>query len=189
VVRGNGELESLCIQSAQLLIEHGAKIDGIGDGHPALTEAVELNAPRFIELFLGKGANINVVDGVGLTPLLEAISRYALESDCLRKHASPCDHMPTIELLLQRGADPNFRNADKWSELFDDHFPDLTGYTALGLCARYGWYDLAKLLLEHGADPTIPRNDGSLPVTIATAHQHAKVAALIGRYTGSNHSR
>jgi hypothetical protein len=171
------ELQTHCLQSAQLLIDRGANIDGIGDGHPPLIVAVDSHRLRFIEFFLSKGANVNI-RGTFASPIMEAIYRYAFECGTL-----PCprdaSYFQTISLLLKHHADPNVREGDMWYDAFKDHYPDTNGYTALGVAAHYGWYDLAKLLLDHGADPTIPRADGCLPEILARESGHAATAALI----------
>jgi len=175
------EVQTHCLESAQLLIDRGATIDGIGDDNPPLIVAVDSQQLRFMEFFLSTGANVNVQLAGFSTPLSHAIYHYALECDVL-----PCPKggpsFQTVALLLTHGADPNWRAGDKWNDAFKDHYPDTGGYTALGVAARYGWYDLAKLLLDHGADPTIPRADGTLPEVLAKGHGHAATAALIVRY-------
>ena len=53
------------------------------------------------------------------------------------------------------------------------------GATALFLAALHGRGDYVRLLLEAGADPTIPNNGGKVARDAALEEGYPKVAALI----------
>ena len=55
------------------------------------------------------------------------------------------------------------------------------GYTALHEAALLGDADLVRLLLDHGADPTAPADDGLTPIALARDKGHAAVAAALER--------
>ena len=101
VLRGSTSLEKECLQSAAILIAHGAKINGIGNGDPPLSNAVEINAVPFIKLFLSNGAKVNILDGADLTPLMEALRNYANQIACSRELKRACpgpgSYLPTME--------------------------------------------------------------------------------------------
>ena len=45
------------------------------------------------------------------------------------------------------------------------------GSTALHLCASYNHPEIARMLLDAGADKTIPNNDGKLPYELADTQE------------------
>lgn len=67
-----------------------------------------------------------------------------------------------IELLFERGVDPNARQQ--------------VGYTALMAAAGAGDEVLVSLLLAHGADPSLVAEDGKTAAALAQDHGHAAVA-------------
>jgi ankyrin repeat protein len=71
------------------------------------------------------------------------------------RHATKQGHLDVEELLLNRGADPNFK-----SRLFG-------GATPLHLAAKGGYTNIVKLLLTRGANPNIRNNDGKTPINVA----------------------
>jgi hypothetical protein len=88
--------------------------------------------------------------------------------------------------LLEGGAAPNFRTEGQYSKPDDDDGPGgccpSAGQTALTLATDAGELVLVKILLTHGADPSIPRSDGALPLDIARTEHHPAVAALLEQY-------
>jgi ankyrin repeat protein len=97
-----------------------------------------------------------------------------------------------VGLLLQHGANIDFKN-----ELpYDAHCDKSTsgkctfrGQTALTRAAADGYYPVVKLLLEHGANPCLHRQDGATPVQIARENKHEDVAKLIEKYIEKADSR
>ena len=85
-----------------------------------------------IEDLIQKGADINVKDGTGETPLFRAVFN---------------GEMDAVKVLLKHGADVNQKNDD--------------GYTALMWAAYKGSKDIVQMLLEKGADVNIKNNYGS----------------------------
>ena len=110
--------------AALRLVEAGADVDAAqGDGTTPLHWAVYRIEPALVDALLARGADPNATNLYGSSPLSEAV-----------KIADPV----LVEKLLAAGADPEAPNAD--------------GQTALMLAARAGALDVARLLLEHGAD-------------------------------------
>lgn len=177
-------LLSACVETAQLMVTHGATVNRIGNGPSPFSEALALNSRPFIELFLANGADINAPGSADMTPLQVVLEKYAFSYSCISKTGQECSgsgpYLPLISYLLEHGANPNARDPSRWDDAQDNsRFPYLGGYTALGLAARYGWYAVAQLLLQHGADPAIPRQDGALPSEIANVSGHHRIAELI----------
>ncbi len=50
------------------------------------------------------------------------------------------------------------------------------------MAARYGWYEVAVLLLQHGAQPELRREDGKTPKQIALENGHPKTARIIAKF-------
>lgn len=154
-----------------------------GSGRTALFYSIQANNIDVAELLLSSGADPNIsIDSYrtslgqqsGSTPLMEALHWYPLTND------------PTMfRLLLARGADPDYRNSSRYDREWDETTRGavtFAGQTALTRVSADGYYTLARLLLENGADPTIPREDGALPEAIAKHNKHPKISALISDY-------
>ncbi len=150
-------------------------------GQTALFYVSEPNNIDIAAILLAGGANPNIStdespDGIGMgdqtgsTPLMRALSWY------------PLTHDPTmIQLLLDHGADPNYRNKTAYDEDCDATTQGkctFQGQTVLTRAAEDGDYTVVRLLLGHGADPNVARADGSLPADIARKNRHPEVAAL-----------
>jgi ankyrin repeat protein len=181
-------LLSACVETARLMVIHGATVNRIGDGPSPFSQALAMNSRPFIDLFLANGADINARGSADMTPLQVVLEKYAVTYKCVPKTGQECGgsgpYLPLISYLLEHGANPNTRDPDRWDDEEDaSRFPYLSGYTALGLAARYNWYAVAQLLLKHGADPAIPRQDGTLPAEIAKANGHQRTAELIQAFS------
>lgn len=128
---GGGELDVLLA-----LLEHGADVntwDAERDRTPLL-EAVCENQLAAVEVLLKAGANPNVRSSEGDTPL---------------RACAEVGHVGMASLLLGAGA---AQTINDWG--------GLTGYTALGHAAARLDLPMIKLLLEAGADPRAPDEDG-----------------------------
>jgi Ankyrin repeats (many copies) len=169
---------------AHELIAAGIPVDwSRPSGKTALIATIAPNNVDVAQVLLKAGANPNVVlhddansaDGhSGASALIQAIVAYPQYLD------------PTmVRLLLEGGANPNYRTAGEYRNGPDDApgiVDPLAGVTALHLTAENGNLALTKLLLEHGADPHLTRSDGALAADIATQNGHPRVAALIETY-------
>ena len=60
------------------------------------------------------------------------------------------------------------------------------GHTAVYIAAWHGYNKLAKMLLDHGADPFIPANGGSTLFSICSIHKNMKVLEFIDQYHSSS---
>jgi ankyrin repeat protein len=105
-----------------------------------------------IEPLLKAGANPNIQDGMGLTPLMIYDS-------------------PSIEIcqrLIEAGADLNLKS--------------LGGNTILHFMAGGGHIQIVRLLMENGANINAINDHDETPVSIALERGHHNVVDLINYY-------
>ncbi len=82
------------------------------------------------------------------------------------EHAVFRQNWEKVYYLVRQGVDVNYNEDDD-------------GYTALYYAAHAGAEDAVRQLLELGADPTIPTEDGHRPIYWAAKRGHDKVVALL----------
>jgi ankyrin repeat protein len=142
-------------------------------------------------MLLEKGANPNISDKYGDTPLSEAVSNghHSIVEFLLEKGANPNisnndgdiplheavnnGHHKIVELLLEKGADPNASNKD--------------GERPLHHASYLGHFDIIRTLVERGADLDVQDSDGDTPIQLASlSGHHEAVRFLLGR--GANPS-
>jgi ankyrin repeat protein len=129
-----------------VLLDYGASLDDrTRFGLTALHYAVRSGKLPVIELLLKRGAEPNVLDGDGLTPLLH-----------LGKTRSKADPVPVMELLAASGADLDAR--------------DEGGSTLLMAFAKQGKVQAVRWLLAHGADGHTRNNRGKTAAEIGRAN-------------------
>jgi ankyrin repeat protein len=162
------------ILQLQILLQHGAKVDAVdARGLTPLRRAIGANNVDVVAFLIGAGADpnkaINVGDSdiPGYTPLMGAVLGYEWSRD-----------PSLIRLLLDHGANPDFMTH---SEALDPRYMGMRKYgeTALTVAARKGFSIVVQDLLDHGADPALPREDGALPADIARKAGFPKLAELL----------
>ena len=116
----------------------------------ALWQAVSENKIESTELLLAHGANPNISDRSGNTPLHLAVAK---------------NQSGTTELLLKSSADVNARNDN--------------GQTPLWMASQQGNTDLARLLLENKADPNLQGEYGQTPLFVAAERGPADLVRLL----------
>ena len=110
-------------------------------------------APTVLAL-LRHGANVNVTDAGGHTPLMEA--------------TDGC-HLPMVRLLLQHGAQVNAQDGE--------------GNTALRFVVGFDRDDasIIRELIAHGANPGLANKQGETPLSIAREHNPPEIVALLSK--------
>jgi ankyrin repeat protein len=152
-----------CFEVARILLEHGAHVDTQDDfDHSTpLHSASFCGSVRLTELLLQHGANVNMRNINGQTPLHAALdggySDYFFD---------------TIQLLLEHGADVD--------TLDNHHLTPLHTISSLSGSVR-----AAKLLLEHGANVHIQNSEGETPVQIASSMGHEALTRLLSEHMQS----
>lgn len=116
----------------------------------ALLAAVANRRTKMSQILLEKGANPNIPNGHGITPLMYA-ARY--------------DYLEAAEMLLDYGANLNMQ--DRWGE------------TALMVSIRCQNPKLAAYLLSKGCDVRIRNNLGLSALNVAELFKDGKTARLI----------
>lgn len=122
------------------------------DGYPAAGLAIFFRQPALAQELIRRGADVNAV---------------AENANCVapvHAAAAVCDR-ETMQLLLERGADPNKKQQ--------------MDYTALHGAASRGDVEIAKLLLAHGADRNARGTDGMTPADVARKYGKAEFAEWI----------
>ena len=113
------------------------------DGYPGVGLAIFFGHPALAQELIRRGADVNAVaDNANCVAPVHAA-------------AAACDR-ETMQLLLERGADPNTKQQ--------------MDYTALHGAASRGDIEMAKLLLAHGADRNARGTDGLTAADVARKH-------------------
>jgi ankyrin repeat protein len=171
-------------KALEILLARGAKIHTVEpqNGWTPLHAAAKWN-PDAIPILIKNGADLTVLDGIGLTPLhVAAVSNSSAVSLLLAENVPVDPHenkeqatplhfackekqLDSVEMLLKKGASPNLRNAD--------------GQTPLHLAA--GAFEKAvPMLLAHGANPNIKdKIDGSTPFDYAIHYKRLKTVKML----------
>ena len=153
-----------CVDAAGLLLAKGADIrERDHNGYALIHEVSLTNDLTMLRLLLKAGAEVNDVSGGGCWPLHDACreGNAATVSFLLEVGANPnltstgetalfsavvSDSLECVRLLLEAGADVNATDCDGWTCLF--HLQS---------------EQVARYLLERGADPGIADQCGGLP--------------------------
>jgi len=115
------------------------------------------------------GANVNVSDDNGVTPLALAVEGRGAESLAL------------VQALLAAGAGVDSRECGKSAlvPLLSMSYGLARGATALGLASSNGNVEVARALLAAKADVNLKQCDGSTPLMLALQNGHQEVADLL----------
>ena len=172
LVGGHGGLTALLhaareghAETAFALVDAGADVNrtSAGDGTSPMLMAMINGHYDLAMRFLERGADPNLASHAGATPLFAAINtHWAPKSRYPQQHVyMQQDHtyMEVMEKLLDAGADPNVRlTKHLWfmSFNFDLLQIDAKGATPFWRAAYALDVEAMKLLVAHGADPSIP---------------------------------
>ena len=177
---------SNAMETAKVLLVHGAGIEAKSDSWVAMHYAVSENAVDIVELLLAHGADIDA-RADGNTPL---------------HYAALLDAVEAVELLLDRGASIDARNDDGESPLHHAaennaatsanvllahgagrDAGDNAGNTPLHHAVRSNAAEMVELLLARGADVAARNAVGETPLHVAalhdTLHDTAAVTELL----------
>lgn len=164
-----------CVACARYLVEGGADVnapdpDAVTPLLTALLNAHFDTAKYLIEA----GANIDKWDWWGRTPLYAAVDYNTIPHGGRpdRPSLDETTSLEMIALLLEAGANPNpqMKLLQPYRNLGADRGADAIlgiGVTPLIRAAKAGDTGAVRLLLEHGALPDLPNNNGLTPLMAA----------------------
>jgi ankyrin repeat protein len=169
-----------------LIVTHAEDVNAeCGERGSPLHAASYWGRLEVARLLLENGANVNLEDDNGKTPLVAAYRRNRTNLEAMRlllKHGAAADvqydrhgsilhdasyngHLAVMELLLQHDADVNAGDGDNWKPLL---------WASIGKHA-----DAVQLLLERGADINAQSSSGSTPLIHASRNGYLDVVRVL----------
>jgi ankyrin repeat protein len=147
------------VESGRYMLDAGADMNQLdADNTHALTIALMNKHYTFAKFLLERGANPNLADSRGRTPLYAAIDARDEDYSAMpsRKEDDPLSSLEVIQALLDHGANPNAaltRNLPGRSGMDSGDTALGPGTTTLMRAARAGDAEVMRMLLKKGADP------------------------------------
>jgi len=145
------------------LLNKGAKIDETNSGKWTATPlywAVHYCKYDAAELLLKKGANVNLADSFGMSPLQVAVCCKDLD-------------ISLIEHLIEKGADINYGTpSNALAKPFE-------GWTSLHYAISCGADEAARYLIDKGADVNAIADDGTTPLILAAKNDSVFIAKFL----------
>jgi ankyrin repeat protein len=163
------------MDAAKALLEGGADINQVSgaDKTSPLVEAILNGHFDLARFFVNWGADPNVANEIGLTPLYATVDvQWAPKSWFPQPITAEetTTYLDLMKALLDDGADPNAKLGKKlWFRTFGDHsWVDTAGATAFWRAAQSTDLAAMRLLVERGADPNLPSAAGDSPLMVAS---------------------
>ena len=157
--------------TVKVLVEAGADVNETSEfDWSALLVATQNKYYRIGEYLLQHGANPNIATGGGWNPLYIATDNRNIEGGDYPVRKPDMDHLDFVKELLAAGADPNLRmhSSTETRTVFTNQWLVEDGATPFLRAAQSGDLVLMKLLLEHGADPSIATYYNVTPLMVAS---------------------
>ena len=158
------------IESARALLDAGANVNQASDyGWTPLLTAVNNRNYQLAKLFMERNADVNLANKGGWTPLYLATDNRNIEGGDYPVPKADMDHLELIEMLLQKGANPNARikDATLTRTIFTMQWFLEDGATAFVRASQSSDTALMRLLLKYKADPKIATTFGDTALTAA----------------------
>jgi ankyrin repeat protein len=153
---------------ARILVGSGADVDAVaGDGKTALAVAIFNGNYEVASYLVDNEADVNKADAQRFTPLFWAVDRGNMETAPNFPWMVTADPMPLIRKMLDAGANPNAIVNNTPRARMREGSPRIVFATALMRAAFAADLELVKLLLAHGADPSIISGDGETMLSAA----------------------
>ncbi|KAL6595394.1 hypothetical protein ACP70R_047734 [Stipagrostis hirtigluma subsp. patula] len=171
------------INCATLINVGDHDVDAEIHGVTPLLAAVKGRMPNnVVQVLLEASANVNVTDKYGNSPLHIAIERgYTEAVSLLISHGAAvntrCESGEYPLQIAVRNRDINMLKLLLEHESIDVNID--TARTALAMAAADGFYDGINCLLEAGANPNIPNENGYVPVEIAASRGYVECVLLL----------
>lgn len=130
----------------------------ITDGDdPLITAALKRGHTVVAKIVLEAGADVNLRNKLGLTPLLVACGKTTM------------GYRVISEALIAKGANVNVR--------------DVIGNTPLLLAISGGMFEIAKMLIERGANVSLASSKGMTPLELARRSPDPRAAEIVALLT------
>ena len=156
------------VELARILVAAGADVNAVGgDGKTALAMAIFNGNYDVASFLVDSKADVDTADAQRFTPLFWAVDRRNMETAPNFPWMVTQDPMPLIRKLLDAGADPNALVNNTPRARMREGSPRIVFATALMRAAFAADLELVKLLLEHGADPSIKSRDNETMLAAA----------------------
>jgi uncharacterized protein len=164
-----------CPDCVAPLLDAGAEIDITDPDRLTPLNLAILNGHfDLARALIDAGADIDKWDFFGRTPLYNAVDMHTPPSFArhVLNNGDATTAFDLIELLLERGADPNIqlKRRPQYREGVTERGADImlsVGATPLLRAARAGDTEVVRLLLEHGGLPELPNQFGVTPLMVA----------------------
>jgi ankyrin repeat protein len=157
------------VSSVEALVAGKADVNQVsGDGSTAMLVAIQNGHYDVATYLLNHGADPNLANEKGWNPLYLAVKHRNIETGTIPV-PNANQALDFVKLLLDKGANPNLRlkanteirNGQRATWLNE------AGATPFLRAALCGDIEVMKLLLAHGADPSIPTDDHTTPLMAA----------------------
>ena len=146
------------------LLNHGADVNALGyHGWAPLHNAAYFGRLQGFQMLVEHNANIHVWNDFGELPLHKAAS-----------HGVKHDHIDIMQILLDRGANPNARDNDGSTPLHHSSWYERPIYST-----TKGTVEGTSLLLKHGAIIDAENNEGRTPLQLALEHGSDDIATCL----------
>jgi ankyrin repeat protein len=159
------------LESARALVAAGADVNQTSEygWTPLLTATQDRNYQLGVWL-LEHGANPNIANKGGWNPLYIATDNRNIEGGDYPTRKPDMDHLQFIEKLLAAGANPNQRmhSSTETRTVFTNQWLYEEGATPFLRAAQSSDLVLIKLLLRHGADPSLSTDHKVTPLMVAS---------------------
>lgn len=180
-------------EAMKLLLAAGAATtESATDGRTLLMTAAASGVPTIVVDVLKSRPNVNARDGKGRTALMEAVGQYHYGVE-----SREINRAEVVRLLLQAGADPNISDEDGNTALIgaawdadavllliragaNVNAQSKKGFTPLINCADP---DVARVLLAHGADPSVRDAEGKTALEVARKYGMKEKEAVLSAKT------
>jgi ankyrin len=159
------------LETVKVLLQAGADVNGTSEyGWTALLDATQNKFYRLGLYLLEHGADPNIANEGGWNPLYIATDNRNIEGGDYPTRKPDIDHLEFIKRLLAAGAKPNLRmhSSTETRTVFTHQWLNEEGATPFLRAAQSGDLVLMRLLLEHGADPSIPTDHKVTPLMVAS---------------------
>jgi ankyrin repeat protein len=164
------------LEAATALADAGADLNMQDpDGTPALTVAIINGHHDVARLLLERGANPNVADAAGMTPLYAAVELHTSEMyperRALRRSSGPFSTLDLVKLLVAKHAQPDAPLKTvtlRWGRRRGPGDAALAeGATPLMRAARFADVETMRVLLDAGANPALKQKDQTTVLMLA----------------------